>query len=80
MIRQIRVIFLLLVVVEDHRHLRQPLDRAQIGVAERGGQLDGDDLRLLAQDRSPHLDGEFEFPRDHRKVREPAAPEAARIR
>ena len=43
-----RAVFLLLVVVQDHRHLRQPLDRAQVGIAQRSGELDGDDLRFVA--------------------------------
>ncbi len=59
-----RAVFLVLVVVQDDRHFRQPLNGAKVGIAQRCGQLDG----------------ELEFSRDHRKVREPAALETARIR
>ena len=50
------VFVLALLGVEDHRHLRQARDGPQVGVRERGGQLDRDHLAASPQQRPPQFD------------------------
>jgi len=69
-----------LIGVEDNRDFGKARNRAHPGGLERSGQFQGDDLRAVAQDGRAHFDGEFQAPRDHRKIREAATRQAARIR
>ncbi len=66
-----------LVRVKDQRHLRQPSYGAQPGVAQRDRQFQSDDPGPVPQDRLPHLDGEFQPVRHHRKVGEASAFQAS---
>ena len=69
-----------LVRVDDDGDFGEARNRAHPGGLQRDGQFQGDDFGAVAQDGRAHFDGEFQAPGDHRKIREAAARQAARIR
>ena len=71
---------LVILRIEDQRHLRQALDGADPSLLQADRKFQGDHLGALAEDSLAHFDGEFQAAGRDGEIGEAAAPQAAGFR